>query len=257
MWPACSGDDQGRSRTGEPARRDRTTSASPVASSTAVTPTFATGTTRSDRRPDGPPEHSPRRNGGHQPTTGSRQALDCPRPVARRGRRVPPHCRRGAVQEAVRRLVVTRIEEERRALRDRLTTGLTLGEVAERWLTSLERTRRRPSTIASYRATWRGTLAPVLHSRPVDALTRAEIQQVLLDGLFARHPGTWAPDGSWTPGHYRLDDQGRRIPLQGEQPRAVMKMLLRFAADRGYPPTAPTPLTARRHQNAEHPSFER
>lgn len=154
-------------------------------------------------------------------------------------------------------LVVTPIEEERRALRDRLTTGLTLGEVAERWLTSLERTRRRPSTIASYRATWRGTLAPVLHSRPVDALTRAEIQQVLLDGLFARHPGTWAPDGSWTPGHYRLDDQGRRIPLQGEQPRAVMKMLLRFAADRGYPPTAPTPLTARRHQNAEHPSFER
>lgn len=88
--------------------------------------------------------------------------------------------------------------------------------------------------IAQYRATRRGTLAPVLGEDGINAITRARLQQVLLDGLFARHQGSRAEDGTWIAGSYRLDKNGNRIPLRGEQPRNVMRQLLRFAADRGY-----------------------
>jgi integrase len=131
-------------------------------------------------------------------------------------------------------LVLARIAEERQQLRASLTTSLSLDEVAERWFTSLERSKRRPSTIAQYRATWRGTLSPVLGREGIDALTRARVQQALLDELFARKPGHRGGDGRWIPGEYRTDEHGRRIPLHGEQPRTVMRLLLRFAADRGY-----------------------
>ncbi len=139
-------------------------------------------------------------------------------------------------------LALARIEQERQDLRVLLTAGLTLNEIAERWFAALERTKRRPSTVAQYRSAWRGTLSPVFGSDHIDTLTRARVQQVLLDGLFARKPGHRAPDGRWVPGEYKVDDHGRRIPLYGEQPRTVMRLLLRFAADRGYRTDGVNPL---------------
>ncbi|KQW45929.1 hypothetical protein ASC77_18610 [Nocardioides sp. Root1257] len=110
---------------------------------------------------------------------------------------------------------------------------LTLDEAAELWFTALARTSRRPSTIEQYRACWRGTLSPVLGHETVTSLDRARVQHVLLEGLFARHQGHRSDNGAWVAGEYRLDENGDRIPLHGAQPRNVMRLLLRWTADRG------------------------
>lgn len=130
-------------------------------------------------------------------------------------------------------LAAERVAEAREALRQPSLVDLTLDEVATRCFDDMRLSRRRPSTIAQYEATWRGTISPILGCEPVNAITRARVQQVLLGGLFARHQGHRADDGSWVPGEYRLDESGHRIPLQGAQPRNVLRIVLRFAADRG------------------------
>lgn len=130
-------------------------------------------------------------------------------------------------------LAAERVAEAREALRQPSLVDLTLDEVAARCFDDMRLSRRRPSTIAQYEATWRGTLSPILGRERVNGITRARVQQVLLGGLFARHQGHRANDGSWVPGEYRLDEYGQRIPLQGAQPRNVLRIVLRFAADRG------------------------
>lgn len=130
-------------------------------------------------------------------------------------------------------IAAERVAEQRAALRQPTVADLTLDEVAARCFEDMHRSRRRPSTIAQYEATWRGTLSPVLGREPINGITRARVQEVLLSGLFARRQGHRADDGGWVPGEYRLDENGQRIPLQGAQPRNVLRIVLRFAADRG------------------------
>ncbi|QYJ03111.1 tyrosine-type recombinase/integrase [Nocardioides panacisoli] len=142
-------------------------------------------------------------------------------------------------------LALARIAQEReRLLRQQPATDreLTLDEVAERWFASLEGTRRRASTIDQYRRTWRSALAPILGQDQINAITRARAQTVLHDELFARHPGHRTPDGTWQAGGHRLDEHGQRIPLRGDQPRNVLKLLLAFAADRGFRTDGHNPL---------------
>lgn len=151
-------------------------------------------------------------------------------------------------------LVAKRVTEAREAIRQPSVVDLSLDEIAARCFADMHRSRRRPSTVAQYEATWRGTLSPVLGHERINDLTRARVQQVLLNGLFARRKGRRADDGSWVPGAYRLDEHGQRIPLRGAQPRNVMRIVLRFAADRGYRADGINPLdgteTPERHTPA-------
>lgn len=119
---------------------------------------------------------------------------------------------------------------------------LTLDQVAQLWLASLKNTRRRPSTIEQYRATWRGALSPVIGNDHINAIDRARIQNVLHEQLFKRQAGRRNPDGSWAPGEHLRDADGELIPLTGAQPRNVMNLVLRYAADRGYRADGHNPL---------------
>lgn len=129
----------------------------------------------------------------------------------------------GRTPAAATKRVLERAQEAMRAANE-ANADRTLDAVATEWLDGLVQRRRvRPSTAAQYRATWRGTLSPVVGRLSVNAITRAEAQRAL-DGLVRRDRH----------GEPLLDSEGRTRPLVGRQPRQVLLMLLTYAADRGY-----------------------
>lgn len=116
---------------------------------------------------------------------------------------------------------------EGRAKHDRDPKALTFQGLYDRWIVDAAKSPRRgDSTIGQYEATWRGTLAPVLGDRVVVEATRADLQEILYEGLFRRDRH----------GEHILDKRGKRIPLRGQQPRNVLIQMLNYAADRGIVP---------------------
>lgn len=118
------------------------------------------------------------------------------------------------------------IESELKLEAGRATTSMRW--VAERWLEFIERQvdvgTLASGTLTQYRKSWKGTLAPLLDDLDVNELTRRQVQSLLYDGLFRRNHR----------GEYIEDEQGQRVPLVGTQARQVLRLVLDFAADRGY-----------------------
>lgn len=132
----------------------------------------------------------------------------------------------GPTRKACLTALDERVAEKRKRIEAPEVAPL-LETIAEAWLDSLlpriKEGTITDSTIAQYRACWDSTLARVFGDVDVNHLTRRQAQEGL-DGLRRRdHKG-----------NLRLDENGKSIPLVGPQPRAVLKMILEFAADRGY-----------------------
>jgi integrase len=103
----------------------------------------------------------------------------------------------------------------------------TLDEVAERWFIHMlthTKKRRSSSTVASYRATYRGSLSKVLGKKGINALTTEEVFETLVNGLYRRKKNST---------DLLLDAEGNPIPLTGEQPWDVMNLLLKYAIASG------------------------
>ncbi|MDP3968988.1 MAG: tyrosine-type recombinase/integrase [Nocardioides sp.] len=124
------------------------------------------------------------------------------------------------------------LQKEWTGRRRGLAHRTTLDGIAARWLASLT-DRRAPGTIRTYTRTWRTVLSPVLGDRDVNDVTRAELLEAL-DDLYRRAPGHPGPEGGWVPGGYLRDADGNRIPVTGPQPRQVLHLVLKYAADRGH-----------------------
>lgn len=136
------------------------------------------------------------------------------------------------LDDAARRWIEIRNGLE--SARGRAETSMRV--VALKWLDSVgvqvHNGQTKPGTLKQYRACWQGTLAPVLDHLDVNELTRAQVQDLLYEGLFRRDRH----------GEHILDSDGQRIPLVGKQARQVLGAVLNFAADRGYRHDGMSPL---------------
>lgn len=137
---------------------------------------------------------------------------------------------------------------------------VTLDEVATRWLESLAADgQTKPGSIRSWSKTWHSTLSPVVGDRDVNVFTRADAVEALRS-LYRRRPRrrlrdangrkiTMHIDGDerpiwehdleeWGSGFVKVDPRGPDNPtnwvrVAGVQPRSVLMLVLRFAADEG------------------------
>jgi integrase len=139
-------------------------------------------------------------------------------------------------------------------------TVISLDDVARRWLASLESDgQTKPGSIRSWTKTWTATLSPVVGERDVNEFSRADAVESLRS-LYRRRPRRRLRDSSgrkitmlvdgqerdiwehdlrdWGSGHVKIDPKGADaasnwVPVTGVQPRSVLMMVLRFAADEG------------------------
>ncbi|GAA4081586.1 hypothetical protein GCM10023066_11740 [Nocardioides kongjuensis] len=141
-----------------------------------------------------------------------------------------------------------------------VASAISLNDVAARWLAAMEAdVEIKPGSVRSWSKTWHATLAPVIGGRDVNEFARADAVEALRS-LYRRKPrrrlrdvngrmitmlidgeerAIWEHDlASWGSGHVRDQPHGpdcasNWIPLAGSQPRSVLMMVLRFAADEG------------------------
>jgi hypothetical protein len=99
------------------------------------------------------------------------------------------------------------LEEARRGtLPGAVRTGVTFADAAAEWLRYIERDRRRkPSTVAGYRAIVRGQLLPVFGELPLESVTTAMIERWVgslnrsASPAAPRRTATAAPHPRWAP----------------------------------------------------------